>query len=271
MEERNRFPRGKEPRPRDRRGVDPEVARALREWARVYNVPSFAEGDPVSFPRRFSRKQDIEISGFLTAWISFGRRELILRKAEELHRMMGESPYRFILGGEANLKRPAGMPRGGRDTFYRFYTYEDLFRLCRRLGELYRKYESLEEAVAAAPGEDPLQRLRGLFAGQKGIPAPGAASACKRLAMFLRWMVRADGIVDLGIWRATISPGQLLIPLDTHVRRVASRLGLTSRKSASLATAREITDALAALFPGDPCLGDFALFGYGINHADENQ
>ena len=89
--------------------------------------------------------------------------------------------------------------------------------------------------------------------------------------MFLRWMVRADGIVDLGIWRATISPGQLLIPLDTHVRRVASRLGLTSRKSASLATAREITDALAALFPGDPCLGDFALFGYGINHADENQ
>lgn len=101
--------------------------------------------------------------------------------------------------------------------------------------------------------------------GRWRLPVLHGTSACKRLAMFLRWMVRTDGIVDLGIWRTAVHPRQLIIPLDTHVHQISLRLGLTGQKTATLRTAREITDALAKVFPDDPCLGDFALFGYDIN------
>lgn len=152
------------------------------------------------------------------------------------------------------------------DTFYRFYTYHDLHLLCCRLKDIYDTYDCMEDAMAAAgPCEDPILRLRQLFADLNGIPVLHGTSACKRLAMFLRWMVRTDGIVDLGIWRTAVHPRQLIIPLDTHVHQISLRLGLTGQKTATLRTAREITDALAKVFPDDPCLGDFALFGYDIN------
>lgn len=124
----------------------------------------------------------------------------------------------------------------------------------------------MEDAMAAAgPCEDPILRLQQLFVDLNGIPVLHGTSACKRLAMFLRWMVRTDGIVDLGIWKTAVHPRQLIIPLDTHVHQISLRLGLTAQKTATLRTAREITDALAKVFPDDPCLGDFALFGYDIN------
>jgi len=93
----------------------------------------------------------------------------------------------------------------------------------------------------------------------------GGTSACKRLAMFLRWMVRTDGIVDFGIWQTVFHPRQLIIPLDTHVHQISLELGLTQQRTATLKTALEITEALSHIFPDDPCLGDFALFGYDIN------
>ena len=131
---------------------------------------------------------------------------------------------------------------------------------------VYSTYDCMEDAMAAAgPCEDPILRLQQLFADLNGIPVLHGTSACKRLAMFLRWMVRTDGIVDLGIWRTAVNPRQLIIPLDTHVHQISLRLGLTGQKTATLRTAREITDALAKVFPDDPCLGDFALFGYDIN------
>ena len=243
-----------------------EVAASLRKWAGAYNTKAFIENDPVRFPRRFAEKRDIEISGFLTAWISYGNRKCILWKAEELHRMMGESPYAFIRAGEDSFALLRERPeRPGRDTFYRFYTYDDLLALLLRLKEVYDAYESMEDALLAMPGEEPLERLRRLFEGIRGIPVPGGPSACKRLAMFMRWMARTDGIVDLGVWRKAVSPRQLIIPLDTHVHQISLRLGLTKRKDASMRTAREITEALAEVFPDDPCLGDFALFGYEMD------
>ena len=93
----------------------------------------------------------------------------------------------------------------------------------------------------------------------------GGTSACKRLAMFLRWMIRTDGIVDFGIWQTAFHPRQLIIPLDTHVHQISLELGLTQQRTATLKTALEITGALSHIFPDDPCLGDFALFGYDIN------
>ena len=251
--------------------MDTKTISLLREWAKTYNTESFIKDDPVRFLHRFMEKRDIEISAFLTAWISYGRRAHILQKAEELHRLMGESPYEFIRTGEISFAPLRNRPVCGRDTFYRFYTYHDLHLLCCRLKDIYDTYDCMEDAMAAAgPCEDPILRLQQLFADLNGIPVLHGTSACKRLAMFLRWMVRTDGIVDLGIWRTAVHPRQLIIPLDTHVHQISLRLGLTGQKTATLRTAREITDALAKVFPDDPCLGDFALFGYDKNQEEKD-
>lgn len=246
-----------------------ETADQLRAWAERYNTKAFIPADPVQFPHRFTDKRDREISAFLTAWISYGRRTHILAKAEALHSRMGASPYAFIKGGDTTfrfLAEEAARP-GGRNTFYRFYTYADLHALCRRLKEIYEQYESLEDALVAIEGPHPIRRIQRLFGTVQGIPAIDGTSACKRLAMFLRWMVRTDGIVDFGIWTKAVQPDQLLIPLDTHVHQISLALGLTRQKTATYRTAVEITEALREVFPGDPCLGDFALFGYDIAHS----
>lgn len=245
--------------------MNEHTKKQLRQWAKEYNVKAFIKDDPVQFPHRYTRKQDVEVSAFLTSWISYGRRELILRKATELHQMMGESPWQWILSEGYNRISVASLPAGKRDTFYRFYTHSDLRELCGRLKEIYGKYDSLEEALADSLYPNPVSRLQDVFAGVNGIPVMAGASACKRLAMFLRWMVRNDGIVDFGIWQQTITPHELIIPLDTHVHQISLELGLTAQKAASLRTASEITEALREVFPDDPCLGDFALFGFDIN------
>ena len=247
--------------------MDKALAERLRVWAAQYNTPAFIPDDPVSFPHRFSDRLDIEVSAFLTAWIAYGRREHILAKAGLLHDWMGESPYAFIMEADDEFAVLRGeASEGRRDTFYRFYTFADLRRLCRRLREIYRRYGSLEAAFASIPaGECPTRRLRRLFPDIVGIPSVTSGCACKRLAMFLRWMGRRDGIVDFGLWHESLDPDELLVPLDTHVRQVALELGLTRRKETSWRAAAEITDALREVFPGDPCLGDFALFGYDMD------
>ena len=240
----------------------------IKDWACYYNTKDFIPNDPVQFPHRFSRKQDIEISGFLTAWISYGKRSLILKKAEELHELMNQQPYAFIQQGPSSLeeiRRRAKQP-GSRNTFYRFYTYQDLLSLCERLHQIYSEYDSMEDALINLKAEKilhPIQRLQVLFTDTKGIPTIHGTSACKRLAMFMRWMVRQDGIVDFGIWNRLMQPSELIIPLDTHVHQVSDAIGLIPHKTASWKTAIEITNALKEIFPDDPCLGDFALFGYG--------
>lgn len=245
--------------------MDAEIKEKLRRWAKEYNVSGFIQDDPVQFPHRYSEKKDIEISAFLTSWISYGRRELILRKANELHAAMGSSPYRWIM--EEGYKDLPGkvVESGKRDTFYRFYTYSHLRQLGERLKSIYEKHASLEDALATSPYPNPVTKIQDVFSGIEGIPVLAGTSACKRLAMFLRWMVRKDGIVDFGIWGTSIKPYELIIPLDTHVHQISLELGLTGQKNATLKTAIEITEALKEVFPDDPCLGDFALFGYDIN------
>lgn len=245
--------------------MNEQTKEQLRLWADQYNKEDFIQDDPVQFPHRYTEKRDIEVSAFLTSWISYGRRELILRKAESLHTLMGESPYRWIMM-EGYERLPGPDPVSGkRDTFYRFYTHSDLRALCSRLRSVYTTYDSLEAALAASSYPNPVSRLQDVFAGINGIPLMSGTSACKRLAMFLRWMVRCDGIVDFGIWQTAVHPYELIIPLDTHVHQISLELGLTDQKAATLRTAVEITDALRCVFPDDPCLGDFALFGYDIN------
>lgn len=252
--------------------MDTSTREKLRLWASIYNKKEFIPDDPIRFPHRYTLKQDIEISGLITAWISYGRRPLILKKAEELHALFGSSPYGWIMQDEETRVRSCDSlretNRQKRDTCYRFYTFADFFDLTGRLRSIYDRYPSLEDALAEAPGSNPVERLQALFAGIKGFPLAGSGSACKRLAMFLRWMVRADGIVDLGIWQTHISPKDLIIPLDTHVFRVSRLLGLITHRTASMAAAVALTEAVKNVFPDDPCLADFSLFGYGIADAD---
>lgn len=236
--------------------MEKEIAGKLTIWADAYNTKDFISADPISFPHRFSDKRDIEISAFITAWIAYGNRKQILKKAEEVHTDMEGKPYDFIRTGRYSIYRE----RDG--AFYRFFKYRDLYELCDRLAQIYCDYEDMEHAVKST-GKDSISALQQLFDGINGIPYT-AQSACKRLAMFMRWMVRRDGIVDFGIWKS-VSPSSLLIPLDTHVFRIAKRLGMTSRSSADRKAAEEITSALLHIWPDDPCKGDFALFGYGVN------
>lgn len=236
--------------------MEHDLKAKLAMWADKYNAPDFIPNDPVSFPHRFKEKQDIEISAFITAWIAYGNRKQILKKAEELHAEMNGKPLAFI------INRGYADYRGDRHSFYRFFKRDDVYQICERLNSIYTRFDDLEAAVTATDS-DPIAALQSLFEGINGIPYT-RQSACKRLAMFVRWMVRQDGIVDFGIW-SNFKQSELLIPLDTHVFNMAKKLGMTHRSSADRKAAEEITAHLREIWPDDPCKGDFALFGYGVN------
>ena len=238
------------------------IAEKLKQLASQYNTKTFIDADPIRFPHRFSKQTDIEISAFLSAWIAYGRREMIIAKLEWLHKMIGESPTDWIQS-ESYQQLPFPSD-GNRGTFYRFYTFNDLRQLCERLHFIYEHEDTMEKALLKQSERDLLGKVQQSFEGVCGIPDRTSKSACKRLAMFLRWMVRQDGIVDFGLWKS-FSPKDLIIPLDTHVFQMAKQLALTSRNTADKTTALEITQQLRKVFPDDPCLGDFALFGYGID------
>ncbi len=218
----------------------------------MYHRADFIQSDPVQFPHRYTLKQDIEVSGLLTAIMSFGNRKQILKKADELHGLMGDSPYQYVL----SCQWEKDFPSGATNSFYRMLSYADFYGYFRRLYIAYTQFESLEEALMLYPGI-PMEKLCAFL-------EVSAKSPQKKLIMFLRWMIRRDSEVDLGIWES-FDRRDLIVPLDTHVCRVAHYFKLTDTETFSLKNARQITAALATVFPDDPCLGDFALFGLGVN------
>lgn len=218
----------------------------------MYHRADFIQSDPVQFPHRYTLKQDIEVSGLLTAIMSFGNRKQILKKADELHGLMGDSPYQYVL----SCQWEKDFSSGATNSFYRMLSYADFYGYFRRLYIAYTQFESLEEALMLYPGI-PMEKLCAFL-------EVSAKSPQKKLNMFLRWMIRRDSEVDLGIWES-FDRRDLIVPLDTHVCRVAHYFKLTDTETFSLKNARQITAALATVFPDDPCLGDFALFGLGVN------
>ena len=218
----------------------------------MYHRADFIQSDPVQFPHRYTLKQDIEVSGLLTAIMSCGNRKQILKKADELHGLMGDSPYQYVL----SCQWEKDFPSGATNSFYRMLSYADFYGYFRRLYIAYTQFESLEEALMLYPGI-PMEKLCAFL-------EVSAKSPQKKLNMFLRWMIRRDSEVDLGIWES-FDRRDLIVPLDTHVCRVAHYFKLTDTETFSLKNARQITAALATVFPDDPCLGDFALFGLGVN------
>ena len=221
-----------------------DVSERLRRWAAEYHTAAFVANDPVQFPHRFAQRRDIEISGLLTALMSFGNRKQIVLKADALHAIMGVSPYDYVMSRRWQTDFQAGR----KESFYRMLMYADFNGFFQKL------YDCLVQLDAQSP-----------FNAICRFMQVSCKSPQKKLNMFLHWMIRRDSEVDFGLWQK-YSPSQLIIPLDVHVCRQAFELGLIDKETFSLANARKITDALASIFPGDPCLGDFALFGYGVNN-----
>lgn len=227
------------------------LADFLRKHAFRYHNADFIFSDPVQFPHRYRSKADIEISGFLTAFLSFGARPQILKAAERLDAVMEREPLQYVLSG----KWKADFC--GEASFYRTVSGNKMAQMFHWLYTIYGRYATMEDALLHAGEGSPMQRLCRLLGVSDKSPQ-------KKLNMFLRWMIRRDSEVDFGIW-TRFFPCELIIPLDTHVCEMAFRLELTKSRSYTLNNAKAITRALAEVFPGDPCLGDFALFGYGIN------
>lgn len=236
-----------------------------------YNDPAFIEGDPVFVPHQYKRLQDIEISGFFSAILSWGNRSMIIQNATRLMELMDNSPFDFILNHqESDLKRFLPF-------VHRTFNATDLLYLISFLKDYYSTFVSLEYAFSTflQPGDETIEKgLIGfhqlIFTGDypqrtvKHISTPVKNSACKRLNMFLRWMVRSDHQgVDFGLWK-TISPSQLVIPMDIHVAKVACRFELIENDRITWKNAVALTDVLRRFDPADPVKYDFALFGLGI-------
>lgn len=239
-----------------------ELQNKIIELAHKYNTLDFIKDDPVQFPHRYTNKRDIEVSAFITQWVAFGNRKQILKCAETLDTLFKGSPYKYIMNGDWK------QFEGSESRLYRFYTWGDFYDICFGLHTLYSRYDDMEQCIDK-DADDYSISLRRLFDNVKGIPVSTTKSASKRVNMMLRWLVRDDGIVDFGIWKS-LDKRKLLIPLDTHVHQQGRALGITQRNSADVTTAREITNYMKSIFPEDPTLGDFALFGLGVNLQKNN-
>ncbi len=243
----------------------------LDDCVERYNQPGFILHDPVSIPHGFSLPQDIEISGFFAAILAWGQRKTIINNCLKLMDLMDNAPYDFILHHqEHDLKRLLGFK-------HRTFNDTDLLYLVYFFRHYYAQYPSLETAFTGANNElqtqkERLEHFHTLVFSleeapqrtRKHIATPARKSACKRLNMYLRWMVRQDSNgVDFGIWKK-IPMGDLICPCDVHVERVARRLGLITRPGMNWQTAEELTAHLRAFDPNDPVKYDFALFGLGV-------
>lgn len=247
-----------------------ELIEFLNEKATQYNRIDFIETDPIQIPHRFSKKEDIEIAGFLASTIAWGQRKTIINNALKLMELMDNAPHDFIINfKEKDLNRFKGF-------VHRTFNYDDLLAFLNALQRIYKLENSLENAVAISFREDLNQPGSGwntfktnFFSGphlprsQKHLPDPFKGSAAKRMNMYLRWMIRSDQQgVDFGIWKS-MSPGQLYLPLDVHTSRVARKLNLLSRKQDDWKAVIELTEKLREMDPNDPVKYDFALFGLG--------
>jgi uncharacterized protein (TIGR02757 family) len=252
--------------------VDKQLADFLNKKVETYNTPAFIAADPVSVPHLFTQQQDIEIAGFFAAVFAWGNRTIIINKSRELMRLMDNAPYHFVQHhSERDLKSLLHFK-------HRTFNTTDLLYFIAFLHFHYAQQPSLQTAFSQwlQPGDATVENaLKGFHRyffslpdaparTKKHIATPERGSHCKRLNMYLRWMVRQDGKgVDFGIWK-NINPAQLVCPVDVHVARVARRLGLLTARPLNWKAALELTAHLKELDPADPAKYDFALFGLGV-------
>lgn len=256
-----------------REGTMKLTRRELRDFldqrVDIYNRPSFIGLDPISIPHRFTAREDIEIAGFLAATVAWGNRVAIIRSADRMMALMGNSPYDFVINHrDSDLKGIDGC-------IHRTFNAEDFIYFIEALKYIYLEKGGMEAVFTRYQSGDSLQSAIHQFGKiffelphnartRRHISDPYKGSAAKRINMFLRWMVRSDDRgVDFGLWRS-ISPSVLSCPLDVHSGNVARKLGLLTRKQSDAKSVAELDNALREMDQADPVKYDFALFGLGV-------
>lgn len=246
-----------------------ELKEFLDNKVNQYNALDFIDSDPISIPHKYTQKKDIEISGFLAATIAWGNRKSIIKNANKMMELMGNSPYDFVMSHKnEDLKRFDGF-------VHRTFNSEDLGYFIKSLKNIYSNYNGLENIFSKNVSNNSTQKAISEFKKvffeidhpertTKHVSDPLKGSAAKRINMWLRWNCRNDSKgVDFGIWK-TISPSALSCPLDVHSGNVARKLGLLKRKQNNAKALAELDTSLRALDKTDPVKYDFALFGLGV-------
>ena len=246
-----------------------ELKEFLDAKVEQYNTPKFIKSDPIQIPHQFTLKEDIEISGFLTATIAWGNRKSIINNAKRMVALLDNSPYDFIINHEiSDLEKLQPF-------VHRTFNGDDAIQFIKSLKHIYLNHNGLEAVFTKHAESHSVQNaiskfkttffeVEHLARTQKHVSDPLKNSAAKRINMFLRWMVRNDKTgVDFGIWNS-LSPSQLSCPLDVHSGNVARKLGLLSRKQNDAKALLDLDTALRKLDPNDPVKYDFALFGLGV-------
>ncbi len=248
-----------------------EIKDLLEQKYQLYNTPVFIEHDPILIPHRFTRKEDIEIAGFLSATIAWGNRVSILKNAGQLMTLMEDSPFDFISNHSEKDRHRF------KKFVHRTFNGTDCMYFLRALQHIYHRHGGLEQLFGLA---DPSLMVKDRISGfrkvffelshpmrtHKHVSDPEKRSGAKRICMFLRWMVRKDKCgVDFGIWN-NIAPSQLMMPLDVHTGNISRKLGILNRKQDDWQAVEELTTSLREFDPVDPVKYDFALFGMGVNN-----
>ena len=252
--------------------ISNDLAELLNREAARINTPEFISSDPVQFPRQFSLLQDIEIATLLSATIAWGNRKMICNNCRKMLRLMDNQPYNYVLDrGYEDITE--------RFNIHRTFFSDDFVYFMRGLHRIYTTYGSLDEFAkrnGVAGNAEPsweLVRLMNIefetanegIKNSRCLPGGLDKTALKRINMALRWLVRDDGIVDMGVWKS-LKPSQLFIPLDVHVGNTARSLGMLERKANDKRSVLELTSMLRKLRPDDPVFYDYALFGIGVGN-----
>lgn len=246
--------------------MDSKTRALLRKYADKYESAAFIDGDPSWFMHQVRGRANQEATAFVASALSFGSRAQFLPKIQWLLDRADGDLDRWIRSGAFERDLRPGDDR----CFYRFFTFATMNAFLRAYRGIMAEHGTLGGFVRASCGGDAVKAVAAICSrfcegGSCGVIPQDHHSACKRVCMFLRWMVRSGSPVDLGLWSDFIDRRTLVVPLDTHVIQEAKRLGLMKGTSASMSAARRLTAALAEAFPDDPSRGDFALFGYGVS------
>jgi uncharacterized protein (TIGR02757 family) len=249
--------------------IKSNIKELLEQKVIEYNNPAFIHSDPIQIPHRYTLKEDIEISSFLTATIAWGNRKIIIQNADKMMELLGNSPYDYIINHkESDLDSLDGY-------VHRTFNSLDLKYFIKALKNIYTNHGGMEYVfqnnITANSTQRAIHEFKKLFFSldheartQKHVGDPNKGSSCKRLNMMLRWLVRDDNAgVDFGIWK-NIPSSILSCPLDVHSGNVARKLGLLKRKQNDAKALEELDKSLRRLDPNDPVKYDFALFGLGV-------
>ena len=252
------------------------IRQMLLRNAEHYETAEFLVGDPSLWMHQVTGSENQEAMAFLASALSYGSRKQFMPKIGQLLEWSGGEVHRWVAEGAFEEH----LPQGDRGCFYRLYTKDCMNGFLRAYQQMLMEYGTMGDYMRCN-ASDGLSAVKALcmffnqslkhssiqaFNHSSGVVPKDATSACKRLCMFLRWMVRDCSPVDLGLWGDFIDKRTLIMPLDTHVLQQSVKLGLLSCGTASMSAARRLTEALSEVFPDDPLRGDFALFGYGVEN-----